>query len=140
MTSAKIEIEGLREFRKAIKAIDSDLPKMLRLAHNKAADLVVSKAKPKVKRKSGAAQGTVRAQSTQTSTKIKGGGRKAPYYPWLDFGGRVGEFRQISRPFKADGRYIYSTYFPLRDSGEFQEILLDALDEVADAAGLVIER
>lgn len=135
MTSA-VRIEGLRELQRGLKSLDRDLPKALRLAFNDAADIIVDDAKPRVPRLTGRAAGTVKARSTQTAARVTAGGSRAPYYPWLDFGGRVGRRRSVRRPFLKDGRYIYNAYFRRRDSGEFQDALQDALVQVARRAGL----
>jgi hypothetical protein len=131
-----IKVEGLREFNRSLKALDSALPKALRIALNDAADVIVSDARPRVPRRSGRAAGTVRAQSTRTRARVKGGGNRAPYYPWLDFGGSVGRKRSVRRPFLSDGRYIYNAYF--RRRGQFVEALEDALVDVAEQAGFEV--
>lgn len=129
-----IKVTGLAEFNRNLKRLDANLPKALRLALNDAADVIVSDAKPRIPRRSGKAAGSVRARSTRTKARITGGGARAPYYPWLDFGGRVGRRKSVKRPVLADGRYIYSAYF--RRRGEFQEGLEKALLDVVRQAGL----
>jgi hypothetical protein len=119
--------------------MDSDLPKTVRVALNEAANSVVDEAKPRVPKRRGRARASVKAKSTRTLVRVSGGGPKAPYYPWLDFGGRVGRNRSIRRDYKPKGRYIYKAYFRQRDSGEFQEILSDALGDVARRAGLRLD-
>ena len=42
-----VRIEGLTEFRKQLKALDSDLPKALRIAFNDAADMIADEARGK---------------------------------------------------------------------------------------------
>lgn len=138
MPGDPITIEGLKEFRKQLKQLDKDLPKALRMAFNAAADIVVSEARPKVPSASGRARASVKAKSTQAAAKVVGGSKKVPYYPWLDFGGRVGRRRSVARPFLKDGRYIYDAYFRNRDS--FGELLVDGLTEVAGQAGLEVDR
>ena len=128
-----IRIEGLKEFQRGLKALDKDLPKALRLAFNEAADIVVSDAKPRVARRSGRAAGTVKARSTQTASRVAGGGNRAPYYPWLDFGGKIP--RGPRRPFLKEGRYIYNAYFRMRDTGRYQDALSAGLIKVASSAG-----
>lgn len=134
-----IRIEGLAQFSRSLKALDSDLPKALRLALNEAADVVVDYAVPLIPKKSGKAARSVKARSTRTAVRVVGGGNRAPYYPWLDFGGRVGRNRSVKRPFLKDGRYIYEGYFKKSESGEFQEVLTKALLGVAAQAGVVVD-
>ncbi len=138
MTEA-IKIEGLKKFSKDLKRLDNDLPKALRLALNDAANIIVDDAKPRVPSRSGKAKRSVKAQSTRTKARVVGGGGRALYYPWLDFGGRVGRNRSVSRPFKKEGRYIYKAYFAAKRSGEFQDALTENLIKVASSAGIEVD-
>ena len=131
-----IKIDGFREFRDRLKAMDRDLPKAIRLAFNEAADIVVTDARSRVPVLTGAAKASVKAASTQTKARVKGGGNKAPYYPWLDFGGHVGPNRSVERPFLTNGRYIYNAFF--RRRGEFVDAMSDALIKVARQAGIEV--
>jgi hypothetical protein len=133
-----IKITGLAEFNRNLRRLDSDLPKVLRQAQNKAAQLVVDWAQPRVPSRSGKARRSLRASSTRTETRITGGGARVPYYPWLDFGGRVGRKRSIHRAYLSGGRYIFAGYAARRD--EVSQALVEALIEVADQAGVVIDR
>lgn len=134
-----IKVEGLREFVRNLQKLDSDLPKALRVAFNQAADVVVQDARPGVPRKTGKAAASIKARSTRTAVRVVAGGNRAPYYPWLDFGGRVGKKRSVKRPFLKDGRFIYESYFKLKASGEFERVLTKALLDVAAQAGVVID-
>lgn len=131
-----IKVEGLKEFRSNLKAMDKNLPKALRLAFNEAADLVVADARPRVPSRTGRARGTVKARSTQTMARVVGGGNRAPYYPWLDFGGRVGRGKQTKRPVLADGRYIYPAFRANRT--RFTDKMSDSLIKVARSAGIEV--
>lgn len=140
MSETAIKIEGLREFQRNLRKLDNDLPKTLRIAMNQAADLVVQDAKPRVPKKTGKAQASIKVASTRTAVRVKAGGRRAPYYPWLDWGGAVGRKKSVRRPFiKDEGRYLYRSYFDLKASGEFQLALEKALLDVAAQAGVVID-
>lgn len=132
-----VRIEGLREFNRSLKDLDADLPKAVRLAFNTAADIVVEDAKPRVVRDTGRAKRSVRARSTRTKSRIVGGGAKAPHYPWLDFGGRVGRNRSVRRPYLKQGRYIYKAFYD--NERRYVEVMADALTDVARQAGLVVE-
>lgn len=139
MSSDAIKIDGLKKFSKDLKKLDSDLPKMLRLALNEVADVIVDDAKPDVPHRSGKAARSVKAKSTRTAVRVAGGGSRAPYYPWLDFGGRVGRKKSVKRPFKKKGRYIYAAYFRARDSGELTDTAEKALLKVVQAAGIEVD-
>jgi hypothetical protein len=106
-----IQIDGLTQFRRALREASADAPKQLKTVMNTAMDIVVDWARPRIPRRTGRAAGSLRAKSTGTKARVSGGGRRVPYYAWLDFGGRVGKFRQVERTFHKDGRYIYAGYF-----------------------------
>jgi len=92
-----------------------------------------------VPRRSGRARGSVRSRSTQTFARITGGGAKAPHYPWLDFGGRVGRRGSIQRPFLTEGRYIYRSYYDLQARGEFERVMVAELLRVVRSAGIEVD-
>ncbi len=153
----QIRIAGLREFQRALKRMDSDLPKALRLAMNEAAQIVVDEAKPKVPRRTGRAAASIRVASTRTAARVREGGARVPYMPWLDFGGTVGRGRKaavrvgrghhrtadqqaragsVKRPYYSDGRYIWRAVGVRRD--DITAVLQKALVSVAEQAGLKV--
>lgn len=134
MTSPKIGIEGLAEFNRGLKQLDAEAPKRLRLALNDAADLLITRARPLIPRRTGAAAASLKAKSTRTSARVSTGGRTAPYYPWLDFGGRTGRRRSVVRDFHPEGRYLYPTLARVRP--DIEERLRAAIVDVAQSAGL----
>ena len=134
-----IRIDGLAEFSRNLRKLDSDLPKVLRIALNEGADLVVHEATPPIPKRTGRAARSVKARSTRTAVRVVAGGKRAGYFPFLDFGGRVGKNKSVRRPFLKEGRYIYPAYFRARDSGEFQQTLSKALIDVARQAGVVVD-
>jgi hypothetical protein len=133
-----IHVQGLREFQTSLKRLDSDMPKVLRLGLNSVADVVVDVARPRVASQSGRARGSVRAKSTRTAVRVAGGGKRVPYYGWLDYGGKVGRSRSVVRPFKKEGRYLYPAYYATRD--DIPRLLEDALVDTARQAGLEVTR
>lgn len=140
MSGFKIEIEGLDEFRKAVKQLEALDNKMVKEAGNKAADAVIDRAAPQFPRQTGKARSSIRSGSSQRVIKVKLGSAKAKHAPWLDFGGNVGKNKSVNRKFIKNGRYLYPTYFKLRDSGAIAEILGDELYNAAKQAGLDVER
>lgn len=110
-----IKIQGLTKLNRSLRDLSKDAPKQLRIVGNEAAEVVVDDARPDVPSDSGRAARTVRVASTRTAAQVKGGGARAPYYPWLDFGGKVGVNRSISREFIKRGRYIYPSYVDNKD-------------------------
>lgn len=136
-TIEPIKIEGLAEFNRNLKKLDSDLPKILRMAHNEASGLIVDYAKPRIPRKTGRAAGTVKARSTRTESRVSGGSKRVPWFGWLDFGGKVGRKRSVARPFIKQGRYLYPALSANYD--KFAELLTEKLIDVARQAGVEVE-
>lgn len=130
----KIGIEGLNEFSRALNKFDKDSAKMVRTANNTAADLLISKTQPLIPSRTGKAKNSLKARSTRTSARIQVGGNKAPYYPWLDFGGRTGRNKSVVRPFYKEGRYLYPTLRKNRDA--IAALQYESMAAVARAAGL----
>jgi hypothetical protein len=129
-----LQVAGLKEFGRALGKLDSSLPKGLRVAMNGCADFLIGKTVPLIPRRTGAAASSLRARSTRGAVRIAVGGRAAPYYPWLDFGGRTGINRSVNRPFYKEGRYLYPTL--RQHQSDFAEIMERALLGVAETAGL----
>lgn len=130
-----IRINGLNEFVKSLKSIDNELPKVLRVAFNKAGETIVQEARSGIRSRTGKAKASVRGTSTQKAFRITGGSKRVPYYPWLDFGGTTP--RGGSRPYKKDGRYIYASYAKHRD--DLAVLLEAALTDAARAAGIEVD-
>lgn len=130
-----IRITGLNEFVTALKRLDSEAPKVLRVAFNDAGGTILREARAGVPTKTGAAKASVKARSTPKSFRIVGGSKRVPYYPWLDFGGTtpIGGTRQ----FRAEGRYIYASYFKHRD--ELAGLLEVALIDAARSVGVEVD-
>lgn len=134
-----IRIEGLAEFRRSLKAMSGESAKALRAAGNKAANIIVDDARPKVPTgpgRGGHAVSSIKASSTQTAARIKEGGNKYPYMPWLDFGGKVGRRKSVKRPFIKTGRYIWASFD--ERSAEVTDVLVDGLMELVRANGLEV--
>lgn len=122
-----IRVVGLADLRKALRQIEQTLPRELGAGLAEAAAIVADAARPKVPRRSGAAQASIKVRKKQGAAALAVGGAKAPYYPWLDFGGTVGRGRvaagnkqraggefggtagSVKRKVIRGGRYIYPT-------------------------------
>lgn len=132
---ATINIAGLKEFQKALRAVDADLPKLLRVTFNEAMGLVIGYASDHMPRKSGRAINSLKPRSAQRTARVAMGGRAAPYAPWLDFGGegrRKG--RPAPRPFLKEGRFIYKGLAVKHD--DITEVMSKGMADIARAAGL----
>lgn len=136
MPRVTIEVAGLRELRAQLKKADAALPKQIRVALNTASELVIAYARPKVPTRSGRARASLKVRSSQTQARIAAGGTRAPYYPWLDFGGTVGHDDSVKRPFYTEGRYVYPGLRTNRD--KITQVMADALTELARGAGFEV--
>jgi hypothetical protein len=133
----KIEVAGLRDFQRQLKAMDAGLPKQLRLALNEASKVVIDYAGARMPSRSGRAKASLKARSTQRTARVALGGSRAPWAPWLDFGGegRV-RGRPAHRDFIKAGRYVYPALDIKRT--EITEIMSEALTQLAKDAGLEV--
>ena len=125
MDAGEVRVVGVVELRKALRDIDKDLAKELAAGLAEAADIVADEARAHVPRRSGRAADSIKVRKQSAGASLAVGGTKAPYYPWLDFGGTVGRGRvpggakklaggatgghagSVKRPFIQGGRYIY---------------------------------
>lgn len=137
MSATSIKVVGLKEFRKGLKGIETGLPKSMRLVNNKVATILVDATAPKIPKKTGRAAASLKPQSSQTEARIAAGGPKAPHYPWLDFGGRVGRKKATVRPVYSDGRYIFPTLGEIR--GDIQDAMLDGMAQLASDSGIEVD-
>lgn len=71
------------------------------------ARMIVNEAQSRVPRRTGAARASLDVENTPAGAEIVAGGRRAPYYGWLDFGGRTGRKNSVLRAYVANGRYLY---------------------------------
>jgi hypothetical protein len=133
----KVSIKGLSEFSRGLRKIDSEAPKQLRVALNAGSSLLIDRTRPTIPTRSGAARASLKARSTRTSVRIAVGGKKAPYYPWLDFGGKTGRNKSVDRPFYSGGRYLYVTLGKIRP--QIMKALDEAIRDVARNAGLDVD-
>lgn len=108
----KVQVQGLGQLRSALRKVQADLPKELNVEFGRIAEQVAARVRPLVPHRSGKAAASVQGKS---GGKIAFGGRQAEYYPWLDFGGRVGRGRSVIRPIVSGGRYVYPTIADSRD-------------------------
>lgn len=126
-----VKVTGLRELQEALKAINGEAQKEIRLVLNAAIGPIAEEARRGVPRRSGRAATSIKVQSGQREARIKAGGARAAYYPWLDFGGTVGRGRSVDRPFRPEGRYLYPAYRRRRE---------DMVQAVAAGLVALIER
>lgn len=133
MDDLKINVVGLPDLQRALRQIDKDLPKELAAGLAEAAEIVRSAAAMKVPVRTGAARDSIKVKKQQRSASLAVGGSKAEYYPWLDFGGRVGGQKATVRDVIRGGRYIYPSLAE-KDS-QVKAKVDEVLERMARAAG-----
>lgn len=132
-----IVITGLREFKAGLRRMDSALPRRVRQAANRAAQIVVDAARPRVPTgpaRRGHARDSIRVASTASAVRVRGGGARFPYYGWLEFGGRVGRNRSVRRERVSSGRYIRPAY--VENADRVRDEMAEGLRDLADSAGV----
>jgi hypothetical protein len=134
----KITVTGLREFQRALKDMDTGLPKMIRVVLNDATGVVINWARPRIPSRTGRARASLKARSSQREARVALGGNRAPWVPWLDFGGegrRKG--RPPARPFIRDGRFLYQGLKVKR--AQVTDMMAAGLTELAKSSGLDVD-
>jgi hypothetical protein len=134
VSSMALQVAGLNDIRRGLKGVDRELPKGVRLVLNQVANVLIDATKPKIPTRSGAARDSLKAASSQTTARISAGGRRAPYYPWLDFGGTTGRKKSVKRAFYKKGRYIYVTLGEQHDA--IQEAMFKGIATLAAGNGI----
>jgi len=116
VAGVSVRLVGLREFKGALRQVDSTMPAALKAGFTDIAENVAGAIRSKVPTRSGRAAGSVKARGSQRGGAIAFGGTAAPHYPWLDFGGSTHRSGGgVNRPFIGEGRYVYPT---IRDKGD----------------------
>jgi hypothetical protein len=137
MGEVPIRVDGIPEVAKALRAVDKGLVKLLRDGMKEAAEIAATEIRTRVPKRSGRAAASVKAKGTNKGGGITFGGTKAPYYPWLDFGGSVGKGHQagkafsgaVKRPIIDGGRYVYPGVAATQDEvrEKVDELLADLI-------------
>lgn len=145
MDDVALNVKGIKELRAALRSMDGDLPKQLRVEFLAVSSAVAGKIAGAVPHRTGRAAASVKPRATQSGAAIAFGGSKAPYMPWLDFGGSTGPGHRpgqagsgaIRRPWLGrpvgEGRYVYPTI--RRERPETMRRVDAAVAKVAAAAG-----
>ena len=142
MPSSGVEIEGVREFHRALAKFDPELNKALKAEMKTVADTVAESARAAMPSKSGRARGSVRSGADNKGPYVAGGKKSVPYVGWLDFGSRrpvTGQPRSYGPWFRsgagpARGRFIYPAIDQQKDT--IFDGAVTALNNARDAAGL----
>jgi hypothetical protein len=142
MGFAVVQVEGLNDFRSALRTVDKKLPGALNKATRIAAEHIAVDARRRIPVRTGRARRSVRIQTNGAKTYLVGGKAEVPYYGWLDFGSRrpvagrprsVGPWAKSGRGPRT-GRVIY----PAIDAGidDFMVALEKVLADTSREVGL----
>lgn len=101
-----VELVGLGALRSSLDDAAARAPAAVDKAADAVAETWLRDARGRVPRRSGAARASLKLIGATGTRQLVGGGRTAPYLPWLDFGGRAGT-RGARRPVIRGGRYIF---------------------------------
>lgn len=129
----RVEVHGMKEFISGLRRLDRKIPGVESDSESTSANLVARSARSRVP--SGPSSGGhARASLGAAGSTVSGGGTKYPYYPWLDFGGRVGRNNSVIRPFLKTGRYIFRSF---KDNKvQIGQIMDDELTGATRSSGL----
>ncbi len=133
---ADIKVEGADKIVSSLGDFRKGMPGGVKTALAGCSDFLVGKAKPLVPAVSGAARRSLMSVLMNGMQEVVAGGRLAAYYGWLDFGGRTGKHKSVSRRFIAEGRYLFPT--ARKQNDQFTKIAEAALHDVAKGAGLKV--
>ena len=147
MAEPGVGIEGLGDFRRALKNVDRELPKELRARmRSDVADPVAALVKARVPVRSGRWRKAIRGGATQRVAYVQWGRASVPYAGWMEFGGgipnkRSGK-RKAGKPFRyrtfvQEGRYVRPTVGD--ESARAGDAAEKALLEVMASAKLRLE-
>ncbi len=138
-----VQITGLRELRRALRAVDVELPRQLSRDLKEVAELVAARARSKVPHRTGRTAASIRPVVVRGGAAVRAGGARVPWYAWLDFGGErrhMGPHHehkvphlQPSREHLRRGRYLYPALDEV--TAELEDRTRVVLDRVFEAAG-----
>ena len=150
-TSVSVKVTGLAEVNRALKRTSDELKPELKAELLKVADKVAGDVQQRMPWLTGRAIQSVAPHSTAGGASIAAGGRAAPYYGWLDFGGTTGRGHvpgkggsgSISRPYMGKGTGEFGRYLYPAIMADEQVILEDAgkaIDTVMGRAGFTVRK
>lgn len=134
--SGAVRVEGLADFQRELRALDSKLPRQLGQANKAAAEMVAVKARARAMSLGGVAAKaapSIKAAAEQRRSKINLGGARAPYALGAEFGGRGRPTTQQFQPHRGQsGYFLWPTVRDTRE--EFIEVYAKAIDQLMKSA------
>lgn len=137
MGEQRVVVDGLRDLNRALKAADDEAVKAMKAVLKEIAEGVASDARSRVPRRTGKAAASYKPRGGVKGAAVAFGGARAPYAPWLDFGGAVGRKRGVRRPVVQGGRYLYPA---IGDNMEdVQEKVAKAISDITSRYGWKVD-
>ncbi len=115
-----VRIEGAKECRAALKAVDAELPRALKVGYKEIADKVATDARASFAARGGVAPkvaSTVRALAQQSGASVAMGDSAHPYSMGAEFGGRRSPTTQQFQPWRGSGANAGYSLFPAIRTG-----------------------
>lgn len=132
----RIEVQGLRDLQRELRAVDKGWPKELRLANKRAAELVADATRSSFGRRPGVAPRvapSVKALAQQRSASVRIGGARYPFALGSEFGSvRFEQFPAWSGNGPGAGYSLYETIRGRRE--EVIDTYAEAVDRLARKA------
>lgn len=128
----RIEVLGLRDLQRELRALDRTLPRELRKANLEAAEAVADATRASFASRPGVAPkvaASVKALAQQRNASVRIGGAKYPYALGSNFGSH--RFKQFPPPVSPD-HSLYKSIRAKRD--KIKDTHLDAIDRLAKRA------
>lgn len=82
----RIQVDGLRELTKSLRAVDRTLPRELTAIHKRIAQPIATRANQTVPRRTGRLAGSIRPLGSQRSAQVAAGRKNIPYAGVIHFG------------------------------------------------------
>lgn len=137
MPGLNIRVRGWAKVHAELGTFGSKLPRVVKQAAREAALPVARETKallPVGPAARGHVRSSIRVATTRGGVAIRGGGARFPYYPWLEFGGRVGRRKSVHRARIRGGRYLYPSL--VRHRPFIERTMNRNIVEAARSAGL----
>lgn len=137
MGEQRVTVTGLRDLSKAFKALDTDAVDAMKAALKAIAEGVAADVRSRVPRRSGRMAGSYVPRGSVKGASIAFAGTRAPYAPWIEFGGSVGKARSVRRPVVKGGRYLY----PAIDDNmaDVEQKVADAISDLTSKYGFRVD-
>lgn len=110
-----VYVEGLREFRKAIKDVSDDLPKELRKGLKTIAEVIAGRTRQAFEAGPGVAPkvaGSVKARAQQAGASVQFGGPAVPFAWGAEFGGQRRPTTKQFQPWRGSGNSAGYMFYP----------------------------